>query len=332
MSLITDLLNTLTGGALAGLESFVGAGFAKASDEVFGGLTQAEQQQNAFNAAEADKARAWQEEFYNKYQSPGAQIAQYRDAGINPAVMFGQGPSSSSPASSPAASGAGGAGFAQLLNWMVGIKNAMSQSKLAVANANKAEAETENIKTEGDTLADRLTAVLENTKADTDLKRAQELVSAAQESKIFTEIDALGISMELDKMSISQKEAETMLTQAQTLGQDIQNYIDYMSAEEKIKYQKIYNQLVSAKTSKEVAEAEKILVEKSAELYELQYMEHFNTKIGTAHKYFGLAQSLEALAGDTFVPAALDLKSQLLSLWTKVKDSSVPYRKDMGTD
>lgn len=52
------------------------------------GLTAAEMQANEFSASEAEKARVWNEEMYNKYESPSALMAQYKEAGLNPALMY----------------------------------------------------------------------------------------------------------------------------------------------------------------------------------------------------------------------------------------------------
>lgn len=44
----------------------------------------------AFSAAAVERERAWSEKMYNKYNSPAALVRQYEEAGINPALMFGQ--------------------------------------------------------------------------------------------------------------------------------------------------------------------------------------------------------------------------------------------------
>lgn len=44
-------------------------------------------EQNKFNSVEAKKQRDWQESMYNRFQSPSAQSAQYRAAGLNPQLM-----------------------------------------------------------------------------------------------------------------------------------------------------------------------------------------------------------------------------------------------------
>lgn len=61
---------------------------------------------NQFNAAEAQKARDFSEQFYNQYQSPEAMVRQYEAAGINPALMYGSAPSPSGSPSNASASAA----------------------------------------------------------------------------------------------------------------------------------------------------------------------------------------------------------------------------------
>lgn len=63
-------------------------------------LTGAQREANQFSASQAEIARDWQEEMYNKYESPQAMIRQYQDAGLNPALMYG-GAGSPSPSFSP---------------------------------------------------------------------------------------------------------------------------------------------------------------------------------------------------------------------------------------
>lgn len=54
-----------------------------------------------FQSAEAQKARQWQQDFFTKYQSPQAQVRQFQEAGLNPALMYARGvtPVSASSAS-----------------------------------------------------------------------------------------------------------------------------------------------------------------------------------------------------------------------------------------
>ena len=66
-------------------------------------LSAAEQQANAFNAEEAQKARDWEEQQYLKYEAPKAMIDQYQQAGLNPALMY-EGYSPSAPMTDVSAS------------------------------------------------------------------------------------------------------------------------------------------------------------------------------------------------------------------------------------
>lgn len=62
-----------------------------------------------FQSAEAQKARQWQQDFFTKYQSPQAQVRQFQDAGLNPALMYARGVtpvSASSASNGPAGDGA----------------------------------------------------------------------------------------------------------------------------------------------------------------------------------------------------------------------------------
>lgn len=51
-------------------------------------LSNAQLQANAFNAAEAQKARDFNLQMYQDYESPKAMMEQYRQAGLNPALMY----------------------------------------------------------------------------------------------------------------------------------------------------------------------------------------------------------------------------------------------------
>lgn len=64
--------------------------------------------QMEFQAKQAQESRAWQEQMYDKYYSPAAQVQQYKDAGLNPALLYGRGASTPSMPSTTSPSGAAG--------------------------------------------------------------------------------------------------------------------------------------------------------------------------------------------------------------------------------
>ena len=77
MAGIGDLLGTAlksTAGAFAGPALSLAGG-------IFG---------NIISGINQRAARKWEEDMYNQYNSPSALVRQYNDAGINPALMFGQ--------------------------------------------------------------------------------------------------------------------------------------------------------------------------------------------------------------------------------------------------
>lgn len=70
-----------------------------------GNKKQAELNRN-FQAQQAQLARDWQEDMYNQYSSPSAMVQQYKDAGLNPALMYGKGQSIGQGFSTSSPSGA----------------------------------------------------------------------------------------------------------------------------------------------------------------------------------------------------------------------------------
>ncbi|MBR3791450.1 MAG: hypothetical protein IKK18_01995 [Clostridia bacterium] len=101
-----------------------------------------------FQSQEAQIARDWQEQQYNLYSSPSAMVRQYQDAGLNPALMYGQNLQSST-GSSPAPSGSMASGSP------LGAGMPTGNIVDSIAGLAKLKAEINNIN------------------ADTDAKRAQ---------------------------------------------------------------------------------------------------------------------------------------------------------------
>lgn len=108
-----------------------------------------------FQSQEAQIARDWQEEQYNMYSSPSAMVRQYEDAGLNPALMYGQNLQSST-GSSPAPSGSAASGSP--------IGSGMPTGNIVEAIGSLA----------------KLKAEIDNIKADTESKRASVGLSDSQ--------------------------------------------------------------------------------------------------------------------------------------------------------
>lgn len=98
-------LGDVFAGVFNGIGSFwkkiTGLGTTRSEREAMDFNSHQAQINREFQSAEAQKARQWQEDFYTLYQSPQAQVRQYQDAGLNPALMYARGvtPVSASSAS-----------------------------------------------------------------------------------------------------------------------------------------------------------------------------------------------------------------------------------------
>ena len=125
-----DWTGILTGGIVPGISAALNLGSSALANHQQGKM---QDKQNAFNAEqselnrsfqsrEAEIARDWQEEQYNKYSSPQAMMRQYKEAGLNPALMYGQNlQSSTGSSSSPSGSAASGSTPSAFMSDMAGI-------------------------------------------------------------------------------------------------------------------------------------------------------------------------------------------------------------------
>lgn len=98
-------LGDVFAGVFNGIGNFwkkiTGLGTTDSEREVMDFNSEQAQINRDFQSAEAQKARQWQQDFFTKYQSPQAQVRQYQEAGLNPALMYARGvtPVSASSAS-----------------------------------------------------------------------------------------------------------------------------------------------------------------------------------------------------------------------------------------
>lgn len=78
-----------------------------------------------FQSREAEIARDWQEQQYNEYSSPEAMVRQYKEAGLNPALMYGANlQSSTGSTSAPSGSAASGSTPSAFAADLTGIASA----------------------------------------------------------------------------------------------------------------------------------------------------------------------------------------------------------------
>lgn len=88
-----------------------------------------------FNHDEAQLDRQFQEDMYNKYQSPEAQMRQYQAAGLNPALMYEGGVDINGPSGGSAASASGAVGGDSPANGFEQVMGIMSQFMSMITGA-----------------------------------------------------------------------------------------------------------------------------------------------------------------------------------------------------
>lgn len=168
-----------------------------------------------FQSQEAQIARDWQESQYNKYSSPEALVRQYQEAGLNPALMYGQNLQTST-GSSPAPSGSQAQGtaipmqspsFSGIIDDIVAlskvkaeIDNINADTATKRASASKSLSDIDVNKQSISESQQRISKLIEETKNETEKRGlivAQKLLSETQ-SQLHT-INIESISYDIMK-------------------------------------------------------------------------------------------------------------------------------------
>lgn len=140
----------------------------------------------AFSAQQAQINRDWQEEYYQKYLSPSAQVQQFRAAGINPALMYEGGYHSGSVPSGASAS-------PNTHPYMFNLQDILSN----------AVALKEQIKM-NESLAN-----LQNAQAQNQLASAAESTSQASLNEVIKNLTNKEIEVANEKINLFKKQADT---------------------------------------------------------------------------------------------------------------------------
>lgn len=154
-------------------------------------LSNAQREANAFNASEAQKARDFEIQMYEQYESPKAMMEQYRQAGLNPALMY-EGYTPASVSSNATASSVAPTSETNILTdgiqAILGMVSAKQQIDLQKAQIRSINADTEG-KTIDNANKQRMYDIEYNLK-DVDIQKAQSEIkkNAAEVDKITQDI------------------------------------------------------------------------------------------------------------------------------------------------
>lgn len=205
-----------------------------------------------FNHDEADRERQYNEEMYLKYQSPEAQMRQYQDAGLNPALMYEGGVDINGPSSAGAASTSGAVGgdsptngfeqvmgimsqFMSMITGASGIGNSVMDTvnKTSATRADNALKDAQTLQTKVETNNSILKGKLQQIELeykrqfyDLDIKEQEERIEnlKKQGKKILSDIDVNNSVIELNGAQIdltrgltNKAEKECALLTSQTL-------------------------------------------------------------------------------------------------------------------
>lgn len=219
------------------------------------GLTGAQNEQNAFNASQAEITRQWQEKMQgSQYQRS---VKDMLAAGLNPALMYGSSGVASMPTGATASGNAHAPDVSSLINMMMVRKNMdLIDSEIV---KNKADANKSNADAEGQNIT--------NSYLDQTIQ-AQLGLYTANYNEINAQIDLLKQKLKteqaqtnLTRAGISLKNAEVALTTQKAIAERIQN--DYR--EELLKLdvtaKDLNNGLTAANTNKNDAEIKKLTEE-----------------------------------------------------------------------
>lgn len=250
-----------------------------------------------YNHDEAQIDRDWNERMYNMYQSPEAQMRQYRDAGLNTALMYQGGVDINGPSGGSAASASGAVGgedpqsgfervmgvMSQFLNMITGAssigssikdisnrtKATNSQVALQDADIKKKEAETKGI--EIDTARKQLQFTIEQAvKANVITKSQAEASLAEWNAKVTTGVPVeeatnnIITKYSIDSQNLKNLEAEHDKITAETAlvnGRNTREAAKNRADINKIQYEigLLYSQKLLVNSQKTLAQSEKAL-------------------------------------------------------------------------
>ena len=177
-----------------------------------------------FNHDEAQVDRDWNERMYNLYQSPEAQMRQYQEAGLNPALMYDGGVDINGPSGGSAASVSGAVGGENPQSGFERVMGVMSQFLNMITGASSIGRSVVDLKNQ--TAQTNSTVSLQN--SDAALKDAQ-----AEQTKVQTnnaildgELKQLDLSYKKQFYELDIKEQQARIDNLKKQGEKILSDID----------------------------------------------------------------------------------------------------------
>lgn len=170
------------------------------------GLSKSEQQQNAFNASEAEKNRQYQADMSNTaYQRS---VADMQQAGLNPQLMYG---GTTSPASTPSGSQAVSGGFSNrgllAMQTQVALQKGIAEVKLARAEAKLKEIEADYAPEKFDAEIQGLRASAQSDLARASLTQLQTTYQSVQ-NEFARDVLTTSLRLSNSKIKLTEEQSE----------------------------------------------------------------------------------------------------------------------------
>lgn len=234
-------------------------------------LSNAQREANLFNSIEAQKARDFNLQMYEDYQSPKAMMEQYKEAGLNPALMY-EGYSPSPVSSNATANSVAPTSESDILTdsiqAMLGIVSAKQQIDLQKAQIRSINADTEG--KDIDNANKQRMYDIEYSLKGVDIEKAQSDIkkNSAEINKITQDIQESISRVDLNNKQIEIGDSTIELQGSQRELNETKSIVEKLNADTIAamlpyvkKVQEANIALTEAKTASEINSAEKLMYE-----------------------------------------------------------------------
>ena len=247
-----DITNDLTDDYLSQLYASQGGNTTSGQREAGFGFSNVDLLKMQYDINQRDEERAYNEEMYEKYQTIPAQVEQMKEAGLNPALMYGDGassPSAMSPSPEVDSSSASGSGrdyskmarVSQIFQMLSGGMQIASQINQQTANAQlmRSEARLNNIDAEtrgdiNDLTVQQMKSNIKNTDIDSVLKQTLQEVNKTHANVNISEAELNNLKADWQRFSnrIAAVDADVAETTKDTIIAYKRAELSYVQAQE----------------------------------------------------------------------------------------------------